>query len=256
MADYDRFQWGAVGYPLTTTSGQTLLQDVDPPLFEALSFFEAVVRLHVGARWDFEAAAADRADLVGNIVASTASFDPVPFFQEAEYKLPLLAVYRTRGEYGQRTVERAHDDGHWGVDYILPPFGPGDLERFNPFLRAILQVLNDRSDYGYDPNYQSGRDAWAVAGLEFLSVTSYEFPFLTIRGPGSQATNQLFPMLHLEVDVREQRAMSGDPIAAPAPPPKLFADLTGVDVTVQAASVDPNVDPTPVDVAVLSIPTT
>jgi hypothetical protein len=254
VTDYASFQWGAVAYPLTTTGGRTILEDADPAIFQALGFLEGVIRLHVGPRWDVEAAAAGRSELVGQIVASTASFDPVPQFQEAQWALPLLAVYRTKGEYGQRTVDRDHDDGHWGIDYILPPFGPGDLERFNPFLRAISQVINDRSDYGYDPNYQSGLNAWAVAGLEYLSVSDYAFTWLTIRGAGTQATTQLFPVLHIEVDVREQRALSGDPIAAPAPPPQLFEDMTGIDVTVE--SID-STDPTPVDDIVnLSISTT
>lgn len=239
MADYGTFQWGAVQYPLTSSTSRSALEDADPALFEATGFFEGVLAIHLGARWDAEVTAIGLPELAGSIVASTSPYDPVPVFQQAQFQFPLLALYRIDGSFGARTVDRAHEVSRWGLDWVLPPLTPAQLERLYPFLHSASRVLNDRTDYGYDPDYEAGRKVWDIGGVERIGFVKHQFTWLQNRGPGmtgaAAALNTAFPCLHMELEVAERRMLSGDPTPGNTSTPlALFTPFDGSDVTVKS----------------------
>jgi hypothetical protein len=72
--------------------------------------------------------------------------------------------------------------------------------------------------------------------------------WLQSRGPGATGVNQVFPVLHMDIEVAEQRQLDGDrSVVVP-----MFAKLAGVDAQVSSIS---QPDPTPVDVADISVAT-
>lgn len=211
MSGFGSFKWGSVAYPLATSTGNSLLQDVDPVTFEALAFFAGVLNLHLGARWAADIAAVGLTGATGGplpLVAMRTSYDPVSIFQESQFALPLLAVYRMSGKIPQRTPERNFDVSAIGLDWILPPLGPSERERLIHYQRAVVQVIADRAEQGCDPAYQSNRQVWAAAGATRICAYSYNIDSLRGKGPGVQSPVTDFPWLHIDIEFSESRAIS------------------------------------------------
>lgn len=229
MTDYTRFQIGGFVSPLSNSTANSALKDADPALYEALSFWEGILNVHLGDRWDAECAALG---IDYELIAGSVPYDPLPLFQEAQFKLPLLAVYRVSGQHGDRTVNKHHEVCRWGLDWILPPLTAGQLERLNPFLSAADKVLFDRTEQGFDPAYQAGLSVWEECLIERIDIKSSAYQWLQNRGPGSglqsSSVNSAFPTLHLEIDVTERvMPLSSD-----------FDVLAGIDGEITAETPD------------------
>lgn len=231
-ADYQNFGYGAVQFPLTTSLANTLLQDADPAVATTLAYFQSVLTTHMGARLIAQAQAGvttqNQAPITGAI-ASTISFDPAPYLQEAQFAFPLLAVYRINAEYEDRTVTWPHEMATWGVQYVLPPLSPGQLRQLGPILSAVPKILHNRIENMFDPSYSSGLKVWAAAGIESMHLRT------GARGRYESGGNLVFPMWSGTLLVKERVSTATSS----------FGALTGIDYAEDLAS---RLDPTVLDV--------
>jgi len=226
------FQVGGVIYPIALTSN-SFLQDADPAIFYLLDFYEAVLNLYLGPRWDAIVVDTDLVplDLLGKVVNYKLPYDPSPFLTQIQTKFPLLALYSFEETYGERTRHWYELNRTLKLLYALPPLNAAQMEKLSPALRSVTRIILDRTEVGFDPNYNAGQQVIRDAGIEEMSIVSCSFGSM----PGSVAqTNVFFPAVELTLHVKERRDFvigSYDP-------------LDGLDGYVQYAdqSGDPNID--------------
>ncbi len=203
MADYDQFKHGAVPYPLTASTSNSLLKDADPALYYAMDFFANVLTTYLAPRLLAEASKSPPITAITAMVAAVLPMDPTPFLLEQQFKFPLLAVYRKKEKFVWKANGVVSDAGEWGVDYILPPMTGGQMERISPILRSVGQVISNRIENCMDPAYENGLAVWSVAGLEeiWLEEASY--------GGFAGTGNLVFPAWRAKLTVKEADTYSG-----------------------------------------------
>jgi hypothetical protein len=222
VSDQNTFQVGAVTFPLTSSTANSLLQDADPGIYQILAFYQAVLSIHLGARWDAEVTAAGLAKYAGKITTLAVPFDPVPFLTQTGFVPPILALYPTREGSSERTRAFYQGTGSLTLAWILPPFTAESCNRLYPFLRAAIKVIRDRTILGYDPAYESGALFAQLAGLAQLDLGQATYGAV----PGLQ-TNMVFPAVTLELVAYELRMQT------PA-----LETLAGTDGTITVADND------------------
>lgn len=227
MADYGQFAYGNVQFPLTTSTTNSLLQDLDPANYYLLDYYRTVIVTHLGARFAAELTRAPSITSIPSLLAQYVPLDPAPWLQEQQFKFPLLCVYRTKGTEDDRTIVWPHDTCEFAVQYILPPVTGGQAERLIPILNGITKVIDNRTESMMDPTYQSGLRVWAAAGIESIKVKESAYArYDAVNG-------QAFPCVMLKLLVKE-RVM---PPAAGA-----FQTFGGIDAAVDEYS-SPNAPP-------------
>lgn len=210
------FSVAAVNSPLTASTANSLLRDADPAIFFLLDFYAGVIGLHLGARWNAEVTLAGRPDLVGLSVADKVPFDPVPYFQENQYKFPLLAAFRKNETYEWKTASFYHITSTLNVLWVLPPVTAGQAERMNPFRAHVARTLVDRSSFGYDTNYNAGELVWREAGIEKIVMKGSQY------GNIPDVNSDLYlPTVLMEVEMTERRMNTSNDLN--------FEPLTGVE---------------------------
>lgn len=175
MSDFGTFRYGGTSFPLTAGSGNTLLQDADPIIYHGLQFFAGVLKLHMGARFVAECAAAGataNGATITSAVAYTTPLDPTPWLLEEHFQFPLLALYRMSGKNSYRTYNWSHQTTKLGIAYVLPPLTAGQAEALAPVLATIPLIIANRTEQGFDPNYLNGAKVWsgAFSGIEDVSA--------------------------------------------------------------------------------------
>lgn len=235
MTDYAVFQVGQEVYPLTTTSGNTLLQDADAALFYMLDFWKSMLVQHVGARLVSELAAAGvttSGHPITSAVMMVAPYDPAPYMVGNQLAFPLLAVYRKSVTTEWREVGFERDVSTFGATFVLPPLTAGQAEKIVPILGSVYKVLRARTTQGYDPNYTppggaTGGLPWTApfANLEEIGVSSARI------GEFSGEGNLHFPTL-----IFEARCIERDNPPSQAVQP--LSVLAGVDVTTSIVASD------------------
>jgi hypothetical protein len=186
MTDYAGAKYGGVTFPLEASSLNSPLQDADPTIFHALSFFSAMIVTHVGPRLMAEVEAigprptVDGKNGIPSPVAMAVSYDPAPWLTQNQFKFPLLAVHRKTGTYNDRTVVRRQNIVEAEVSYIFPPLTAAQAQRILPLRKAIGQLLAYKTDKGADPTYTPpgatlGSSAWEAAGLTHISIEGEAF---------------------------------------------------------------------------------
>lgn len=210
------FQVGAFVSPLTSATTNSLLQDADPALYNALKFYQAVLSTHLGARWDAEVTKAGLAQYVGKITTLAVPFDPAPYLTQGGYQPPILALFTVSEKITDRTRAWYQIEADWKLQWILPPLTPDQFLQLYPFLRAAGKVITDRTYLGYDPSYQSGARFCAVGGIAQLDLGPPRYGAI----PGLD-TKLFFPAVEYEMTVIERRM----------PTPGLLP-LTGVDSSI------------------------
>lgn len=229
------FAFAAAVYPLTSATTQSFLQDSDPALYYALDFCAGVLQIHLGARWAAECALANRADLGGSVVRDKVPYDPAPYLTQDQLKPPILAIYRTRWETGDTTNFYENIQSQWQLQYILPPLEIAQLERLNPALKAVMDVLVNRLHEGSDPAYLSNKQIWVDAKIEGMSVVSGKM------GSYQSGGDLVFPAVLMELSVKERWeyvANSHDPLLGT----DHQIDHKASDNTVQSDFIDFKVD--------------
>lgn len=237
-ADFQRFVHGGTMFPLDPESTNTLLRDADPTLFYMLEYYEAVLRIHLNDAF-MERVSRANADQIASIVESTVSFNPEPHLQENGLRFPLLSVHRKQGSFeyaGQRKLQVDALD----VTYVLPPMQVSEAEQLFPILRAVVAVIDNRTEQGFDPAYTpssppgtAGELVWARAraGLCRVEMVGVEY------GGYAPSPDVFFPAVIMSFTLKERsEALPTD-----------LKKFAGVDVVID--SVD-NDDGTKVDAIV------
>lgn len=173
MADYGSFAHGAVNYPLTTATTNSLLQDADPAIYHALEFFSGMLDIHLGARLFAEAANLNLT--IPNAVALKLAMEPQPFLLANQFRFPLLALYRKSETSTDHTAVWSRDDSEWELAYVLPPLIQVHAEKLTPILRAASRIIAHCCQQGYDPAYLSGQNIWDTANLQKVSLVSTQY---------------------------------------------------------------------------------
>lgn len=221
--DYGVYRVGNVFYPLNPSLANSQLQDIDPFLYYGLSYFQAMLEVHMGSRWNAAIASINGLPSFP-VVASVLPFDPTPYFKEEQTKFPLLALWETDSITEPKTFSWYHTKASWRLIYSLPPLTVSQMEILYPFTKAANKIIIDRTEQGYDPNYNSSQQVWddGYGGIESIQVTKTQFKNIQT----DPQTKLFFPtvMMTLEVCIREEfrKLRDGSYILDP---------LTGVDTT-------------------------
>ena len=227
--EYVSLQFGGLATPLTASTAHPLLQDADPALWTVLQFYQALIPIHLGARWDAEFTMAGLTQFVGNASSgqhkSTAlalPYDPVPFLQSTQLLPPLLAVFPVEETFSEHTRNWVQSAQQWKVLWVLPPLVVDQYYSLSPFLRAAAKVLAERTEGGHDPGWNSDANIVTLGTIAYIGVTRARYgniPKLT--------SELLFPTLELELEVREQKS----PTSQAAGQTALAGDDATINVT-------------------------
>lgn len=173
MADYDRFAWGGVDYPLDADSSNGLLQDSDPGIYWAQQFFAGVIQHYLGERLTAAARAAGAA--IPSAVAAVSNVDPAPYLaQDPRKRYPLLALYRTTAKYDARTTVWSEELSRWEIAYVLPALNWDQAEKLVPAFASVSRIIERACRQGYDPSVQDGRMYWGDEFARIEKVTLIE----------------------------------------------------------------------------------
>lgn len=199
MSDYDRFKLGNVEFPVADSPFVGALEKLDPALYAALAFYKAVLVQHLGAYFDALATAAGLPDLVGKVVAEAVGYDPLPYLTAAQYKFPLLALYRTEEQIVDKTVAWYRSNQSWTLVYALPPLTAAQANQVVHVLKAVRAIILDRTEQGYDPSYLSGKEVWKDSGVAEIAVKTARYGAIP-----DLSAQIFFPALELQLSVAEQ----------------------------------------------------
>lgn len=230
---YGAFQVGGSVEPLTTSGGNSLLQDADASLFQALAYWTWIIQNHPGPRMVQAMQAAGMKDSTGapvsNAVESAIPYDPNPDWLISQIKLPCLACWRTTTEYNQYTTSFYFDRCGWDILYILPPLTAAQSEQVLPAMRAVEASLRNRSMFGFDPNYTppggvQGQIPWAAPLASVMAVWFNRGSFGALENSG----NLVFPALRMSgaFDERDMPLVTG------------VGPITGVDTSATLVAPD------------------
>lgn len=226
MSDYGQFKLGNAIYPLDPASSNSLLQDVNAPLYYALDYFSAMIRQHLGARWDVAVLAAGLPEYDGYVVRTALPYDPTPELITSQVKLPLLAVWEDEGTEEQKTLSWYHTVSTWKATYVLPPMTAAQKELLHPFLKAAKNTIADRTIQGHDPSYLNNLVVWDVdvSGVEKIRLTKFKISDFQ----PSPLSNMFFPAVLMTFDVMVRQDSD----------PSFFEVADGVDITQQVEDLD------------------
>lgn len=233
MSDYGTFQSGGVIFPVEASPFVASRTALDPSLSAALAFYKAMLETHLGAYFAAMVTDSGVTNLSSSIVAEVVGYDPTPYLQSAQYKFPLLAMYRTEEEVSDHTVAWYKSESKYVFLYVLPPLDAAQANRIVHILKGVKSVIVDRTIQGYDPAYLSGAEVWADAGLMEIGVKSARYGAIP-----SLTTNLLFPALEMTIECTEREKSNPG-----------LDELSGVDTTLDVSNGTPADDLTVSDIA-------
>jgi hypothetical protein len=181
MTDYNQLQVGGLVLPLTTSGGNSLLQDADPALFQALSFWSWVIDNYVGARLVTAMSLANLKWPNASIMSAVAQrypWDPIAAKGENQFQFPLFAAYRKRIDTEWITAAWEHEATTLEILYVLPPLDAAQAEQIVPIFTAIEKALRKKTSDGWDPGYTPpggslGQQWTALANVEEAGIGEY-----------------------------------------------------------------------------------
>lgn len=225
MADFGKFKVGNAIYPLTSSLSNSLLKDVNAPLYYALDYFVSMIQTHLGARWNAAVVAAGMPELDGYVIKYALPYDPTPELLSQQVQFPLFALWEKSGREEPKTLSYYHTVGTWKAIYALPALTSGQKELLHPFLRAVKTVLADRTIQGHDPAYQNNLVVWDVnvSGIEKIRLTEFEFG----NFPFDPSANIFLPTVMMTFDVLVRQDSD----------PTFFETLAGVDTSLELEGV-------------------
>lgn len=176
MPDFAQFQYGGVSFPLPAATTNPLLQDADPAIFYTLDFFKTVLTTYLNQRVQAQIATAPAIVGMTQVVQTVVPFDPAPYLAATQFQFPLLAVYRTTGEFFFQTMSWEAEKGNWAIQYILPPLDAAQMERLGaPLLNAVSKTIHNRIENAFDPSWQSGTRLQVLTGTQEIELVSETF---------------------------------------------------------------------------------
>jgi len=144
----DNFNVGNVVFPLTSTSGNSLLQDADPLLYYALSYWSTMIGTYDGARLVAAFTAAGVSTASGTITSAVMAaypYDVGPYMQDTQVVFPCLTAFRKETTTKWITTGFEDDATTLGVQYVLPPLTAAQAELILPILSAVWKTLRART---------------------------------------------------------------------------------------------------------------
>lgn len=170
MAENDAFKVGAVNYPLTAATTNSLLRDADPAIYWTLEFYKSVINTYVRPRLLAEVALLQGVPITTGVL-HTCHFDPGPaLLEHPENLFPLLAAYRSSTVFNQVTLTWDHGESEWEIAYVLPALHWPARRKLLPVLKAVNDVILDRTRQGWDTAYASGAQVLASASYANLET--------------------------------------------------------------------------------------
>lgn len=213
------FQVGNVIFPLTNTSGNDLIKDGDPLIYNLLQFYKSVINTYLGDRWLSAATAAGLTDakntLITKPIMQLVPYNPADFLEESQYKFPLLSAARTKETFKEKTRTWYEVSCQLQILYMLPPLTASQMYQLDTFRSLVRSVLLDRLELGYDPHYNNGELVFQTAGIEQIALVKSDY--IGLENPKNIKT--FFPSIMLTFDVKERRNQVVNS----------FPDLTGID---------------------------
>jgi hypothetical protein len=204
MAEDQNFYYGAVDFPLTSDTTNSLLRDADPAIYYALEFFAQVITTHLGDRLVAEATAVG-ATQITSAVAETLPIDPEQFLTEEHIRFPLLTLHRESTSY-KFITKRRRANHKLKLAYILPPLRAAEAERLLPILHAVGSLIDQKAVQGRDPAYTptapvgtAGEFVWSNSRAGLASVEVKE----SSTGAFSASTDLFFPAIVMTVEMSE-----------------------------------------------------
>lgn len=201
---YEDFKVGAIQFPLPASlnAADAVL---DPPITALLNYYEFELNRNLLPYWQVYLPTIGLTDYASTVVAEKIPYDPEFYFQDSQYSLPLLALFRTNEIKAEKTVNWYF----WKVSakfrYILPVMTASQALSMMQFLKAIKSIINDRTEQGYDPVYQDGYNVMENAGIARISVT--EATYVHLQNP---QTNMYLPMLDLSIEFEEREQFASN----------------------------------------------
>jgi hypothetical protein len=204
---YEHFKIGAIQFPLSASldAADTVL---DPPLTALLNYYEFELTRNLLPYWQAYLPTIGLSDYAGAVVAEKISYDPQLYFQQNQYNLPLLALFRVNETKAEKTVSWYFWKVNATLRYILPVMTASQALSMIQFLKAIKSIINDRTEQGYDPAYLDGYGEVAQpihdAGIARISVTEATYGYLNLE------TNMVFPILDLSIEFEEREQFAAN----------------------------------------------
>jgi hypothetical protein len=167
--EHGAFKVGAVEFPLTESTTNSLLQDADPALYHSALLLASALETYVGDRLLAQAAMIGL-NLQGAVV-KTVSLDPVEFLLHDQFKFPLFCLYRTKDTWSDLAQVGSKSASTWNFSYVLPPLNPTQQLALHPILRAVSVTLRRTVTMGWDPSYNDGEKVWDTYGVQKARLT-------------------------------------------------------------------------------------
>lgn len=203
MSDGYNFGFDSVVFP--AVPGETL-SSLDPVTNTILRYFTNVIKINLGAAFAADAALCGFTNakgmnflIDGYMVAQSVSFPVSSSLSVADYKFPLLSVYRTKRKFTQNSSMKVIIESEYDVNYILPPLSIIQFNKLYKYLSAVSDVLVDRTWRGLDINYNHGEQVWKTAKVAYALMHGDEYgSFLGQDGKTE------FPSIKLSLTMMEE----------------------------------------------------
>jgi hypothetical protein len=216
MSNIDQIQIGGSVSPITSSLTNTLLKDADPGLDATLKFLTAVLKTHFEARFTAASAAVNykQGDSLAftNLVPTSLHYDPEPYLVTAQYKFPMLAIYRFKtNQIKDFSFAYLEKESLWRLAFIMPPFDVRQAFALNPILNEIENVIFTLLKRRHAASYQNNDLVLDNAGIKDIDVMSVDYAEYKIIKSGSNAQD-VYPTLSMELRVRELQHYVDEPV--------------------------------------------
>jgi hypothetical protein len=168
------FAIGKTLYPLAPSTANSLLADGDQPIYWLLQYFASELQTYLGARWTAEMARAGLSTVLPHPVGMKFPNNPFPYLQDTGAKFPILAIYRVDGVFLEKTASFEREQSNLEIAWVLPPLTMSQMEIVGPFLKNVMDVIQDRSEIAGDPNFMDGYNWGDAAGFDWLQMGEYQ----------------------------------------------------------------------------------
>jgi hypothetical protein len=244
VSESDAFKYGAVQGPVSSSTARSTLQDLDPALYETISFFDWLLEREVGPRWRAELSALScysvssppsesdgyqlGESLDGYFPAGSVSLDPIPWLKQQQQRFPLLSLHRTTGTLSSHTRGWLKVDQTLELNLILPALDQRLSEALTPILHLCVLVLNHFCRQGFHSAYQSGRRVFGPDASHILGLTPVEHE-QTMFVIGDQEQHSIpMPAMTMRLLLSERQN----------PPVGIYDQLEGIDGYYSIAETD------------------
>jgi len=228
-----RFKIGGVWFPLRgtgndqTTTGVSVVRDVDPGCYYLLRFFERVLNWGIadGVSAVLPAMGAG-GPAQGLAVQATTTVDPMVWLKAHTWRFPLLALYPVTEEPARdRTGTWSQTTTAYKLAYILPPMTTDQAEHGFALLTAARRLLVLATEHFGASTIDGGGNPLEDAGVNTVEFNRAEYGVLQ-SGEGAAS----YPSLVADVVVQYREEADDEQGVASAYMQAAIDSLDGADV--------------------------